>query len=84
MTPTAQQIAPERSRMVTRTTAKVEIEMRMRELVDLLAVFSADVEIDPRAWRQLLIYVPKGVQETETAREAFKADVEGMKQAHRG
>lgn len=39
-------------------TAKADIEAKMAELVDLLAVH-IDVEVDPRAWRQLLIYVPK-------------------------
>jgi hypothetical protein len=43
---------------VTADNAKVEIERRMSELVDLLAIF-LDADIDPRTWRQLLTYAPK-------------------------
>jgi len=46
-----------RSIPVTERNAKAEIEKRMGELVDLLALF-VETEIDPRAWRQLLIYAP--------------------------
>ena len=42
---------------VTESNAKVEIERRIGDLVDLLAVF-LDAGIDERAWRQLLIYAP--------------------------
>lgn len=43
---------------VTERNAKAEIEHRMGELVDLLAVFIG-TEIDARAWSQLLVYAPK-------------------------
>jgi hypothetical protein len=42
---------------VTEKNAKAEIEKRMGDLVDLLALF-VETDIDLRAWRQLLIYVP--------------------------
>jgi hypothetical protein len=52
---------------VTADNAKVEIERRMSELVDLLAIF-LDADIDPRAWRQLLTYAPMPTKETVTER----------------
>ncbi len=51
-------VAARSNRTVTADNAKVEIERRMSELVDLLAIF-LDADIDPRAWRQLLTYAPK-------------------------
>lgn len=43
---------------VTKENAKEELERRMSELTDLLAIFF-DADIDPRAWQQLLTYAPK-------------------------
>lgn len=37
---------------------KREIESKIGDLVDLLAVY-VDVDIDLKVWKQLLIYVPK-------------------------
>ena len=44
--------------VVTQANAANEIEKRMSELSDLLALF-VDTEIDPRSWSQLLIYAPR-------------------------
>lgn len=53
----ADALATERGVPVTVDNAKVEIERRMSELTDLLAIFF-DADIDPRAWQQLLTYAP--------------------------
>ena len=46
---------------VTEANAEQEIEKRMGDLVDLLAIF-LDAPIDPRAWSQLLVYAPKDLR----------------------
>lgn len=53
-------------------TCKAEIEATMGELVDLLAAFPR-AEIDPRAWSQLAIYVPR-VKRLEAAINRYLAD----------
>lgn len=52
---------------VTDSNAKAEIERRMSDLVDLLAVF-LDADIDERAWKQLLIYAPRDATALEASR----------------
>lgn len=41
--------------VVTSDNAKAEAERLMSDIVDILAGFP-EVELDPRAWNQLLIY----------------------------
>jgi hypothetical protein len=59
--------------VVNEANAKQEIEHRMSDVADLLALF-VDVEIDPRAWQQLLIYAPARSEALEKAVAACMRD----------
>jgi hypothetical protein len=72
-TPAKQIIAANTSAIVTPANAKFEIEKRMAELVDLLAVFAVDTELDPRAWSRLLIYAPQSDDRTNESPDATEA-----------
>ena len=55
---------PQPRTVVTQANAKEEIERRMSDLVDLLALF-IDIKVNPRFWSTLLIYAPKPPPGTE-------------------
>jgi len=58
---------------VTTDNAKIELEKRAWELIDLLAVFFGD-SIDPRTWNHLLVYAPKKPLPEEIAGLAERMD----------